>query len=123
MTRPFVDHLPSTRKHFFFKYKAHSVVNNYIFDYYYHPSLHWDLQKVVVLSEGRVVEDGHPHLLLESSTAKKVITEGGTSGVVPSRSDETLASMVEETGPANAEIFRQLAQQAWQARKCLQEQE
>ena len=70
-----------------------------------------------------MVEAGHPHLLLESSKAKKAVTKRGTSGRVPVRSDETLASMVEETGPANAEYLRYLARQAWQAKQCPGQQE
>lgn len=90
--------------------------------------------QVVVLSEGLVVEAGHPHLLLQASAAAAVAAaktaavehqESGmsTSGKVPSeaaaipRPEATLSSMVDETGPASSEHLRRLARKAWEASK------
>lgn len=53
-----------------------------------------------MLSEGNVVEAGHPHLLLQSPA--------GTAAA-------TLSSMVEETGQASEEHLRDLARAAWEA--------
>ena len=87
------------------------------------------LMQVVVLSEGRVVEADHPHLLLQASAAaaanaaqKKgdgmsAAGKGGPSEVTPAPSKATLSSMVDETGPASAEYLRRLAQEAWEASK------
>lgn len=87
--------------------------------------------QVVVLSEGRVVEAGHPHLLLQASAAdagKTAAVElqesgGSVSGGAPSGLDPVpppeakLSSMVDETGPANSEHLRCLARDAWEALK------
>ena len=70
----------------------------------------------MVLSEGRVVEAGHPHVLLTSSATEKASMAEGSSGVIPTPSNATLASMVEETGPANAMHLRRLARKAWEAK-------
>eukprot|EP00752_Nemacystus_decipiens_P006715 g6038.t1 len=59
-----------------------------------------DCDQVVVLSEGGVVEAGHPHLLLQAPA--------GTAAA-------TLSSMVEETGQASEEHLRGLAREAWEA--------
>ena len=84
--------------------------------------------QVVVLSEGRVVEAGHPHLLLQAvaaaGTAAVEHQESGmsASGKVPSEVDPiaakaTLSSMVDETGPASSEHLRRLAREAWEGSK------
>lgn len=69
--------------------------------------------QVVVLSEGRVVEAGHPHLLLQSpgTNTPKVDGKPGADAPPP---NATLASMVDETGPANADNLRRLARHAWE---------
>ena len=90
--------------------------------------------QVVVLSEGLVVEAGHPHLLLQASAAaaaaaaKTAAVEHQESGMsasgkvsseaalVPTR-EATLSSMVDETGPASSEQLRRLAREAWEASK------
>ena len=87
---------------------------------------HW--VQVVVLSEGRVVEAGHPHLLLQASavvataslvstahTSSMYVAEKGATTLAPVASNATLASMVDETGPASSQNLRRLAREAWKA--------
>ncbi|CAN0383730.1 unnamed protein product [Scytosiphon promiscuus] len=64
--------------------------------------------QVVVLSEGSIVEAGHPHVLLEPCRAPSLArTHPGTS----------LSCMVEETGAASATHLRRLAREAWEAQE------
>lgn len=74
----------------------------------------------MVLSEGRVVEAGHPHLLLQASAGDAAgarsgghNASGGADG--SDTADATLSSMVEETGPVTAQHLRRLAREAWEA--------
>eukprot|EP00752_Nemacystus_decipiens_P006704 g6027.t1 len=76
-----------------------------------------DCDQVVVLSEGSVVEAGHPHLLLQppaGTTAATTHSANGTAVASATTADATLSSMVEETGPASAEHLRHLAREAWE---------
>lgn len=71
-----------------------------------------------MLSEGSVVEAGHPHLLLKApagTTGAAAASADGAAGVAAASADATLSSMVEETGPASAEHLRRLAREAWEA--------
>lgn len=68
--------------------------------------------QVVVLSEGRVVEAGHPHTLLQLPT-KHNNCNSQAQGTEERSS--TFSSMVDETGPASAEHLRRLAKEAWEA--------
>ena len=52
-----------------------------------------------MLSEGSVVEAGHPHLLLQAPA---------------STAAATLSSMVEETGQASEEHLKTMAREAWE---------
>ena len=83
----------------------------------------------MVLSEGSVVEAGHPHLLLQAPAGGGATTAGAAAGGGGDASSEigggggggggsasaTLASMVEETGPSTAEHLKLLAKEAWEA--------
>ncbi|CAM9167469.1 unnamed protein product, partial [Hapterophycus canaliculatus] len=64
-----------------------------------------DCDQVVVISEGSIVEEGHPHLLLQAHGTPS------TAGTYPSTS---LSSMVEETGGTSATHLRRLAREAWE---------
>ncbi|CAM9886717.1 unnamed protein product [Scytosiphon promiscuus] len=77
-----------------------------------------DCDQVVVLSEGSVVEAGHPHLLLESPAGTAESATPSTSGTIPTATNNaSLSSMVEETGEASAQHLRRLARDAWEASK------
>lgn len=72
----------------------------------------------MVLSEGSVVEAGHPHLLLQAPAGAAAATAAsakGAAGIAAATAEATLSSMVEETGPASAEHLRRLAREAWEA--------
>lgn len=74
--------------------------------------------QVVVLSEGSVVEAGHPHLLLESPAESANSAAPSAKGITSAAAEKaSLSSMVEETGPASAEHLRRLARDAWEASK------
>lgn len=66
--------------------------------------------QVMVLSEGRVVEVGHPHTLLQPKNSNNNNSLEGCKEPVAS----TFSSMVDETGPASAEHLRRLAREAWE---------
>lgn len=78
-----------------------------------------------MLSEGSVVEAGHPHLLLKSSSNATTAASGATArpgaaataATAAENEDDgaTFSSMVEETGPASAQDLRRLARAAWEA--------
>eukprot|EP01137_Pigoraptor_chileana_P011817 Opistho-2@63284 len=57
-----------------------------------------DSDKILVLSAGNIVEFDHPHTLLQHKTS-------------------AFAQMVAATGPANSELLRNMARDAWVARK------
>lgn len=72
----------------------------------------------MVLSEGSLVEAGHPHRLLLAPAGTTAVTDAsvnGTGVVAAAAGEATLSSMVEETGPASAEHLRRLAREAWEA--------
>ena len=56
-----------------------------------------DYDKVLVLAEGRVVEDDHPHRLL-------------------SNAGSLFSGMVDSTGPVSATFLRRAAHKSWQRR-------
>lgn len=79
----------------------------------------------MVMSEGRVVESGHPHTLLQNFARFESLStfhgrEGGEGGGAVRRQGgneavATFSSMVDETGPASSELLRRLAKEAWEA--------
>ena len=81
----------------------------------------------MVLSEGSVVEAGHPHLLLQAPAGGGATTAGAAAAAAAGDASSeigggdggsasaTLASMVEETGPSTAEHLKLLAKEAWEA--------
>lgn len=82
--------------------------------------------QVVVLCDGRVLESGHPHTLLQNPTrAENPNTlhwqEGGGGGEGTGRDEggnqaaATFSAMVNETGPASSQMLRRLAKEAWEA--------
>ncbi|CAM9122992.1 unnamed protein product [Ectocarpus sp. 4 AP-2014] len=74
-----------------------------------------DCDQVVVLSEGSVVEAGHPHVLLRDPPASSGTAAAALETTASAGADATLSSMVDETGVASAEHLRRLAQEAWNA--------
>ncbi|CAM9659184.1 unnamed protein product, partial [Hapterophycus canaliculatus] len=73
-----------------------------------------DCNQVVVLSEGSVIEAGHPHLLLQApARAIASAAKSSTRGNVSSAANASLSSMVAETGQANEEHLKRLAREAW----------
>lgn len=69
--------------------------------------------QVIVLSEGRVVEAGHPYALLHATSDGQESKGHEDDGVGSKR--PTLASMVDETGPVSADMLRRSAREAWEA--------
>lgn len=61
-----------------------------------------------MLSDGKLVEAGHPHELLSSAAEDRGVAHGSSY-------DVSFASMVEETGPETAVLLRGLALDAWEA--------
>eukprot|EP00903_Cladosiphon_okamuranus_P016201 g14950.t2 len=77
-----------------------------------------DCDQIVVLSEGSVVEAGHPNRLLKApagATAATTDCANCTVGAAAAPANATLSSMVEETGPASSAHLRRLAREAWEA--------
>ncbi|CBN77890.1 multidrug resistance-associated protein-like protein [Ectocarpus siliculosus] len=72
-----------------------------------------DCDQVVVLSEGSVVEAGHPHVLLRDPPASCGTTAAACE--TSAAAYATLSSMVDETGVSSAMHLRRLAQGAWNA--------
>lgn len=67
-----------------------------------------------MLSDGKLVEAGHPHKLLSSPPEDLAVATVRRSGYLSSHG-VSLASMVDETGPETAERLRRLASMAWEA--------
>ncbi|CAM9253787.1 unnamed protein product, partial [Hapterophycus canaliculatus] len=77
-----------------------------------------DCDQVVVLSEGRLVEAGHPHFLLQAHAGMAArLSPSATRTPSTAAEESSLSSMVEETGQASAERLRRLARDAWNAPK------
>ncbi|CAN0142706.1 unnamed protein product [Ectocarpus sp. 6 AP-2014] len=74
-----------------------------------------DCDQVVVLSEGSVVEAGHPHVLLRDPPASCDTAAAARETTASAAADATLSSMVDETGVSSAKHLRRLAQEAWNA--------
>ena len=75
-----------------------------------------DCDIVVVLRDGKVVEAGHPHELLQRGRG----AGGGGSGDDSSSSDDgdaSFASMVKKTGAATAAHLRAAAATAWENKR------
>ena len=71
-----------------------------------------------MLSEGSVVEAGHPHLLLQASAgtgASAGVRDAFAGAGGSNTADAALSSMVEETGSVTAHVLRRLAREAWEA--------
>lgn len=73
-----------------------------------------------MLSEGSVVETGHPHLLLQAPAGAAAGEDASAGADGSDTVDATLSSMVEETGPVTAQHLRCLARKAWKASKGTQ---
>lgn len=79
----------------------------------------WHCLQVVVLSEGSVVEAGHPHVLLQdpAQTPESAATPTILRKKSSAAENASLSAMVAETGHANAKHLRRLAREAWKASK------
>lgn len=70
-----------------------------------------DCDRIIVLSDGRVVENGHPHQLLLRGHEEREGEQGrGGIGI-----GGAFASMVDECGPAMAQQLRERAAEAFEA--------
>ncbi|CAM9122833.1 unnamed protein product, partial [Ectocarpus sp. 4 AP-2014] len=72
-----------------------------------------DCDQVVVLSEGSVVEAGHPHVLLRDPRASSGTAAAACETTTSAAAYATLSSMVDETGVSSAMHLRRLAQGSW----------